>query len=81
MNNSPHVDPAERSAVMRLFYRDWRPTRLGPPWKCVAAHPAVHARSRWSLPPWTAITIGASLAEFEAIAAQYPVYRIDPPET
>ena len=29
MNNSPHVDPAERSAVMRLFYRDWRPTRLG----------------------------------------------------
>ena len=22
-------DPAERSAHMRLFYRDWRPTRLG----------------------------------------------------
>lgn len=22
-------DPAERSACMRLFYRDWRPTRLG----------------------------------------------------
>ena len=22
-------DPAERSALMRLFYRDWRPTRLG----------------------------------------------------
>ena len=29
MSNSPHPDPAERSAVMRLFYRDWRPTRLG----------------------------------------------------
>jgi deazaflavin-dependent oxidoreductase (nitroreductase family) len=29
MNTSPHSDPAERSAVMRLFYRDWRPTRLG----------------------------------------------------
>lgn len=23
------ADPAERSAWMRLFYRDWRPTRLG----------------------------------------------------
>ena len=23
------TDPAERSALMRLFYRDWRPTRLG----------------------------------------------------
>lgn len=26
---SQRTDPAERSAVMRLFYRDWRPTRLG----------------------------------------------------
>ncbi len=24
-----HTDPAERSAYMRLFYRGWRPTRLG----------------------------------------------------
>ena len=23
------TDPAERSGVMRLFYRDWRPTRFG----------------------------------------------------
>lgn len=29
MNNSAHTDPAERSAFMRLFYRDWRPTRAG----------------------------------------------------
>jgi deazaflavin-dependent oxidoreductase (nitroreductase family) len=29
MNNSRHSDPAERSALMRLFYRNWRPTRLG----------------------------------------------------
>lgn len=29
MSSSSHPDPAERSAVMRLFYRDWRPTRLG----------------------------------------------------
>ena len=29
MNNSRDSDPAERSALMRLFYRDWRPTRLG----------------------------------------------------
>jgi len=29
MNNSAHSDPAERSALMRLFYRNWRPTRLG----------------------------------------------------
>jgi len=29
MSNSRPSDPAERSALMRLFYRDWRPTRLG----------------------------------------------------
>ena len=29
MNNSTHSDPAERSGFMRLFYRNWRPTRLG----------------------------------------------------
>jgi deazaflavin-dependent oxidoreductase (nitroreductase family) len=29
MNNSRQSDPAERSALMRLFYRNWRPTRLG----------------------------------------------------
>jgi len=29
MNNSRHSDPAERSALMRLFYRNWRPTHLG----------------------------------------------------
>lgn len=29
MNNARHSDPAERGALMRLFYRDWRPTRLG----------------------------------------------------
>jgi deazaflavin-dependent oxidoreductase (nitroreductase family) len=29
MNDSPHSDPAERSGLMRLFYRNWRPTRLG----------------------------------------------------
>jgi hypothetical protein len=29
MNNSRHSDPAERSGLVRLFYRNWRPTRLG----------------------------------------------------
>jgi deazaflavin-dependent oxidoreductase (nitroreductase family) len=29
MNDSGQPDPAERSALMRLFYRNWRPTRLG----------------------------------------------------
>jgi hypothetical protein len=29
MNSTRHSDPAERSALMRLFYRNWRPTRLG----------------------------------------------------
>jgi deazaflavin-dependent oxidoreductase (nitroreductase family) len=29
MGSSAHRDPAERSTVMRFFYRDWRPTRLG----------------------------------------------------
>lgn len=29
MSTSLETDPAERSAVMRLFYRGWRPTRFG----------------------------------------------------
>src|SRR5262245_46156118 len=29
MDNSRHSDPAERNVLLRLFYRDWRPTRLG----------------------------------------------------
>jgi deazaflavin-dependent oxidoreductase (nitroreductase family) len=29
MRNSAHSDPAERDALLRLLYRDWRPTRLG----------------------------------------------------
>lgn len=29
MSSPMHPDPAEESAVMRLFYRNWRPTRLG----------------------------------------------------
>ena len=29
MNNFRPSDPAERSALLRLFYRNWRPTRLG----------------------------------------------------
>lgn len=29
MSTAPYPDPAERSAISRSFYRDWRPTRLG----------------------------------------------------
>jgi len=29
MKDSKQSDPAERRAIMRLFYRGWRPTRLG----------------------------------------------------
>src|SRR5215471_778091 len=29
MSHSRPPDPAESSAIMRLFYRDWRPTILG----------------------------------------------------
>ena len=29
MSTHTFTDPAERSPLMRLFYRDWRPTRLG----------------------------------------------------
>ncbi len=29
MNTSRPADPAERNPVLRLFYRDWRPTRAG----------------------------------------------------
>jgi deazaflavin-dependent oxidoreductase (nitroreductase family) len=29
MSSSRNSDPAEQSALLRLFYRDWRPTSLG----------------------------------------------------
>jgi deazaflavin-dependent oxidoreductase (nitroreductase family) len=29
MNHSSRSDPAENSPLMRLFYRNWRPTRIG----------------------------------------------------
>jgi deazaflavin-dependent oxidoreductase (nitroreductase family) len=29
MNDSTHSDPAERNLIMRMFYRNWRPTRVG----------------------------------------------------
>ncbi len=29
MTETMPADPAEQSAIMRLFYRNWRPTRLG----------------------------------------------------
>ena len=29
MRDSPHSDPAERSPLLRLFYCNWRPTRIG----------------------------------------------------
>ena len=29
MSNSTHSDPAERRRLLRLFYRGWRPTRVG----------------------------------------------------
>ena len=29
MSEASYKDPAERSAILRLFYRGWRPTRLG----------------------------------------------------
>lgn len=29
MSTPRQPDPAERNVIMRLFYRDWRPTRLG----------------------------------------------------
>jgi deazaflavin-dependent oxidoreductase (nitroreductase family) len=29
MDNAKPSDPAERKPLLRLFYRDWRPTRLG----------------------------------------------------
>jgi deazaflavin-dependent oxidoreductase (nitroreductase family) len=29
MSNSTHSDPAEHNFLLRFFYRDWRPTRIG----------------------------------------------------
>ena len=161
MTDASHTDPAERSAILRLFYRGWRPTRLGRGVNRLAAWwsglglqrsqaalevrgrtsgrwrstPVVIAsvkggdylvsmlgpRSEWVrnadaangdavirqgrrrpvhlVPVPTAerapilreyvrvatngrahfpLPVGAPLAEFEAIAERYPVYRIDP---
>jgi F420H(2)-dependent quinone reductase len=162
MNDSKHSDPAERRASMRLFYRNWRPTRLGrwanrfsgwwsglglpPRYMAVLEVPGRTSGRRRSNPvviatvegkrylvsmlgpgsDWVKnveaargdavirqgrrrpvhlvavapevrapilreyvriassgrqhfpIPVGAPLADFEAIAARYPVYRIDP---
>lgn len=89
MNNSRHSDPAERSALMRLFYRNWRPTRLGrwinrfmcwwsglglPPRLQAALEVPVVYPGRQHFP----LRVGAPLSDFEAIAERYPVYRIEP---
>jgi len=58
-------DPADRSALNRLFYRHRRPTWL--------SHWVSQLSFWWAclgLPP-------QSLAAFAAIASQYPVYRIE----
>ena len=88
-------DPAERSAFNRFFYRNRRPTWLGHwvsqffCWWARAGLPpeerapvlqeyvrvASSGRKHFPLP------VGAPLADFAAIAAQYPVYRIDVPAT
>jgi len=47
MSNARHSDPAEHSPVLRLFYRDWRPTRIGR-W--------VNRLARW----WTALGLASS---------------------
>ncbi len=162
MKNTAHRDPAERSPLMRLFYRNWRPTRFGrrvnrfwcwwsalglPPWIMAALEVRGRAsgrtrstavviaavagkrylvsmlgpRSDWArnveaargdavlrqgrrrrvhLVPVPSeerapilreyvriassgrqhfpLPVGAPLADFAALAARYPVYRIDP---
>lgn len=125
MKTSSYSDPAERG-LLRLFYRNWRPTRLGRWvnrlncwWSGLRLPPRFQAslevRGRKSgrtrsnpvviasvegrrylvsmLGPgsdWVYVRIalsgrehfplaaGAPLSDFEAIAGQYPVYRIDP---
>jgi deazaflavin-dependent oxidoreductase (nitroreductase family) len=46
MNSFRHSDPAERSTLMRLLYRNWRPTRLG---RCI--NRLMSWWSRLGLPP------------------------------
>jgi hypothetical protein len=55
---TPSRDPAERNPTMRLFYRDWRPTRLGKwvndmqGWWCAARLPPTLRREpRGPRPP------------------------------
>jgi deazaflavin-dependent oxidoreductase (nitroreductase family) len=46
VRSSAHSDPAERSPLLRLFYRGWRPTRIGR-W--------VNRLARW----WTALGLSS----------------------
>lgn len=128
MSSSRQTDPAERSPLMRLFYRDWRPTALGRRvnqlqgvWSALGLPPSFMAvlevRGRKSgrrrstpivlasvdgdrylvsmLGPgsdWVKkyvriapsgrqhfpVSVDATLSEFDTIAKDYPVYRIDP---
>jgi deazaflavin-dependent oxidoreductase (nitroreductase family) len=52
MSTSTHSDPAERSPILRLFYRDWRPTRLGR---------SVNRLARW----WSALGLSPREAVLE----------------
>ena len=47
VSNSMHPDPAERRSLLRFFYRDWRPTRIGR-W--------VNRLAKW----WTALGLASS---------------------
>ena len=52
MNHPRHSDPAEQSAFMRLFYRNWRPTRLGQRVNRVSGWLSVSGCRRGSRPSW-----------------------------
>jgi len=78
MSHSRPPDPAESGAILRLFYRDWRPTflgrwvnRLNCWWSSLGLPPrfqaALEIRGRVS---------GRVRANPIAIATSYPVYRI-----
>jgi hypothetical protein len=75
-------DPAERSGYLRLFYRDWRPTRLGR-----LVNGAWARLSGLGLTPRVLLALqvrgwrsgrNAPVSEFDAVAERYPVFRIDP---
>ena len=74
--NALHEDPAERTGYLRHSYRNGRPTRFGRIHNRIYknAWSQVATSGRKHLP----VSQDSPESAYEAIAADYPVFRIDP---